>query len=283
MTRSLALLAVFCAAACSEPETPLILEGQSGACGSVVQGATPDQVECPSACPIAVQAFRVRDTRTCERSSTNYVACISAGGTGRPGAALLDTEDGPIFVDDPAIDCNREDGCAGVSTSTSDRWKTCADTEDEGCDCICQGGECAFDRFVDELGSCGLMTPCEPLTADTEPTVEQLQCYMDALAGGSPTLINMDVPATNHLTGEETIARTVVAANGRRATRVQQLAYTRPASQCDLQEANFFLTCDPEDPIDVNIENEEGLVERVSCTDPRGWVLNCESAEPVCP
>lgn len=282
MMRFLALSALLCVAACSEPETPpTIIEGTRGACGSVVQGASPDEVECPSACPVAVQAFRVRDTRSCERSSTRYVACIGAGGGGQPGAALLDTPDGPIFVDDPAIDCNRDDGCAEVSADTRDRWQTCASTEDDGCACICQGGECAFDRFVEELRGCGFSTPCEPLS--TEPSEDELQCYMDALAAGDPVLIEMDVPARNHLTGEETIARTVLATRGREVSRVRQVAYTRPASQCDLQPANYFLSCDPEDPVDVNIENEEGLVERVACTDPRGWVLNCAPGEPVCP
>ena len=43
--RSTALLALWCATACAEPETPRILTGNKGACGSVVQGASPEQVE----------------------------------------------------------------------------------------------------------------------------------------------------------------------------------------------------------------------------------------------
>jgi hypothetical protein len=33
----------------------------------------------------------------------------------------------------------------------------------------------------------------------------------------------------------------------------------------------------------VNVENDQGLIERVPCTDPGAWLLDCDAAEPVCP
>lgn len=284
LTRPLALLALLlCATACAEPETPLILVGNKGACGSVVEGAGPDQVQCPSACPVAVEAFRVRDLATCERSSTTYVACINPGGGGTQGAALLDTPDGPIFVDDPAFDCNREDGCAAVDTATTERWSTCAATEDEACECVCRGGECAFDRFVATIDGCGLPSPCAALTGETERTNELLQCYLDALAAGGPIRIEADVPSENDVTGETVTARRVMAVDHRSAIRLDSVAYHRPSAACELQSASFYFDCNPDEPMFVNVENDQGLVVRVPCTDPRAWLINCEASAPVCP
>lgn len=282
--RAMALLVLCCAAACSEPETPRILQGKTGACGSVVKGASPDQVECPAACPTAVAAFRVLDNASCERVSTSYVACINPGGAGgMQGAAVLDTPDGPVFVDDPAFDCNREEGCAAVDTTTTERWSTCAVTDDEACDCVCSGDECAFDRFVSTLAGCGLPSPCAALTGDTERTPELLQCYLDTLADGGPMYFETDVPMTNDITGETSTARRVVAVNRRVAIRVDELGYEQPSTQCTLQDARFFFDCDPDDPMNVNVKNDQGLIERIPCTDPRAWLLECDGAAPVCP
>lgn len=282
--RSLALLVLtLCAAACEEPETPRILVGNQGACGSVVEGARPDQVECPTACPVAVEAYRVLDNASCERASTSYVACIKPGGGGTPGAAILDTPDGPVFIDDPAFDCNRDEGCAQVETATTERWSTCAATEDEACDCVCRGGECAFDRFSSTLAGCGLPSPCAPLTGDTERTEELLQCYLDALAAGGPIYYEVDVPMTNDVTGETATARRVVALASRQAIRLDALGFDRPSTACELHPATFYFDCDPGEPMMVNVENDQGLVERVPCTDPRAWLLGCTAAEPVCP
>jgi hypothetical protein len=284
LTRPTALLALLlCATACAEPETPLILVGNKGACGSVVEGAGPDQVECPSACPVAVEAFRVRDIASCARSSTTYVACINPGGSGTPGAALLDTPDGPIFVDDPAFDCNREDGCAAVDTTTTERWSTCAATEDEACDCVCRGGECAFDRFVATIDGCGLPSPCAALTGETERTNELLRCHLDALAAGGPIRIEVDVPSRNDVTGETVTSRRVMAVDQRNAIRLDSVAFHRPSAACELQSASFYFDCNPDEPMSVNVENDQGLVERVPCTDPRAWLINCEGSAPVCP
>lgn len=276
-------LALGAAPACSEPETPRILTGNQGGCGSVVQGASPGQVACPAECPIAVEAFRVINTASCERASSTYVACIRAGGTGQPGAALLDTDNGPIFVDDPSFDCNRDDGCAGVDTTTTSRWTTCADADEPACECVCRGGECAFDRFVDVIDGCGLPSPCEPITADAEPTEEQLQCYLDALANGDPIRMEVEVPSSNDLTGQTEVVRRVVAARGREAVRLDPVAFSRPAARCELQSATFFFGCDPDEPMLVNVENEQGMSERLPCTDPRAWLINCDGSEPFCP
>jgi len=283
--RTTALLALWCAAACAEPETPRILVGNKGACGSVVEGASPGQVECPSACPVAVEAFRVLNSASCEHASTSYVACIKpgAGGTSM-GAAILDTPDGPVFIDDPAFDCNREeDGCAAVETATTERWSTCAVTEDEGCDCVCRGDECPFDRFAATIGGCGLPSPCEALTGETERTPELLQCYLDTLAEGGPMYLEVDVPMTNDVTGETSTARRVVAVDRRVAIRLDELGYHRPSTQCTLQDATFFFNCDPDEPMQVNVENDQGLIERVPCSDPTAWLVDCEAAAPVCP
>lgn len=282
--RAMALLVLCCAAACSEPETPRILQGNKGACGSVVEGASPDQVECPSACPVAVEAFRVLDNASCERVSTSYVACINPGGAGgSQGAAVLDTPDGVVFIDDPTFDCNREDGCAAVDTTTTERWSTCALTDDEACDCVCSGDECPFDRFVSTLAGCGLPSPCAPLTSDTEITPDLLQCYLDVLGEGGPMYFEADVPMTNDVTGETSTARRAVAVDRRVAIRVDELGYHRPSTQCTLQGASFFFDCDPDEPAFVNVENDQGLIERVACTDPRSWLLECDGAAPVCP
>lgn len=287
MIRPSAVLVLLCATACAEPEpTPLILDAEpgKGGCDSVVEGASPDQVECPVECPIAVTAYRVANPATCTRSTAAYVACISAGeGEGQPGAAVLDTEDGPIFIDDPALDCSREDGCASVNTITTGRWETCAEADLSGCECVCTEGECAYQRFAEDLGACGFPSPCAPLTGGEEPTIEQLQCYMDALAADDPIMIEIDGPATNSATGEETEARTILAVGGREVVRLQELSFNDPANICDLQEKNFFLTCDPEEPSVANVENEDGMIERISCIDPRAWIENCRSGEPVCP
>lgn len=272
------------ATGCAEPETPRILTGNKGACGSVVQDASPSQVECPAACPVAVNAYRVIDLASCERASASYVACINPGGAGgTPGTAVLDTPDGPIFIDDPAFDCNREEGCAEVETVTTERWSTCAVTDDEACDCTCRAGECAFDRFVGTLGGCGLPSPCAALTGDTERTEELLQCYLDVLAEGGPVLMEIDVPMTNDVTGETATARRVVAADRREAIRLDELGFKSPAAHCSLQSANFFFDCDPGEPAYVNVENDQGMIERVPCTDPRAWLLECEAGAPVCP
>ncbi|MCX4246327.1 hypothetical protein [Paraliomyxa miuraensis] len=284
MMRSLVPLAFLCVAACAEPETPLILTGERGACGSVVEGSSPGQVECPSECPIAVQAYRVVNSRSCERSSQKYVACIRAGGSGQPGAALLDTPDGPIFVDDPAFDCSGDDGCAGVSTFTADRWVGCDDADEGACACACTGsGDCPFDRFSEVLGSCGLATPCEPLNADTDPTEEQLQCYLDQLANGNAVRLELDVKSTNDVTGETRAVRRIMASSGRDAYVVDSAAYDAPSLHCQLQGPSFFFGCDPDEPMDVNFTNADGMIERGPCTDPRAWISNCEGAEPVCP
>ncbi len=284
LTRSTVFLALLlCATACAEPETPLILEGPRGACGSVVEGASPDQVECPSSCPIAVEAFRVRNKASCERSAARYVACINPGGAGTRGAAVLDTEDGPIFIDDPSFDCNREGGCASVDATTTERWSTCAATEDEGCGCVCKGDECPFDRFVGVLDGCGLPSPCTPLTGDTERTDELLQCYLDELAAGGPIRMDVDVPMTNDVTGETTTARRVIAVNQRQAMRVDEVVFDGPASECQLQSASFFFNCVPDEPMSVNVENEKGMIERLPCTDPRAWLINCSKSAPLCP
>jgi hypothetical protein len=281
--RAALVLALGTASACAEPETPRVLTGNKGACGSVVQGASPDQVECPSACPVAVKAFRVIDLASCERASTAYVACINPGGSGTPGTALLDTDNGTLFIDDPAFDCGREDGCAEVGTITTERWTTCAATDDEACACTCSGGECPADRFATTLGSCGLPSPCEPLTGDTERTPELLQCYLDTLAPGGPMFLEVDVPMTNDVTGETQTARRVIAVDRRDAIRVDALGFHRPSSRCTLQDASFFFGCDPEQPANVNVVNDQGAVERVPCTDPRAWLLDCEPAAPECP
>lgn len=272
-----------CAAACAEPETPRILVGNEGACGSVVEGAGPDQVECPSACPVAVQAFRVIDTASCERASTSYVACIKPGGGGTLGAAILDTPDGPVFIDDPAFDCSQGETCAEVGVATTERWSTCAATEDEACDCVCRGGECAFDRFASTLAGCGLPSPCAALTGDTERTEDLLQCYLDALASGGPFYFEADVPMTNDVTGETATGRRVVAVASREAIRIDELGFDRPSTACTLQDATFYFGCDPGEPTMANVENDQGLIERVPCTDPRAWLLDCRAAEPVCP
>jgi hypothetical protein len=283
-TRSMAFLVLLCATACAEPETPRILLGNEGACGSVVEGASPAQVECPTACPVAVEAFRVLNNASCERVSTSYVACVKPGdGSGTVGAAILDTPDGPVFIDDPAFDCNRDDGCARIDAATTERWSTCAATEDEACDCVCRGGECAFDRFVSTLAGCGLPSPCAALTGDTERTPELLQCYLDVLATGGPIYMEADVPMTNDVTRETQTARRVVAVSGREAFRVDELGYDRPSTRCTLQGASFFFDCDPDEPMNVNVKNDQGLVERVPCSDPRAWLLDCRAAEPVCP
>lgn len=284
-TRSIALLALLCGTACAEPETPLILVGNKGACGSVVEGASPDQVECPSACPVPVEAYRVLNNATCEHAGTRYVACINPGGAGgTPGAAVLDTPDGPIFIDDPAWDCAREGGCAEVETVTTERWSTCAATDEEACDlCVCRDGECAFDRFVATLQGCGLPSPCAALTGETERTEELLQCYLDALAQGGPMYFEVDVPMTNDVTGETSTDRRVVAVNRRTAIRLDALGYHRPSAQCALQDATFFFDCLPGEPMNVNVPNDQGLIERVPCTDPRAWLVNCEASAPECP
>ncbi|MCH9686794.1 MAG: hypothetical protein K0V04_35500 [Deltaproteobacteria bacterium] len=284
MTRSLAPLLLLCVVACSEePETPFFLEGELGGCGSVVLDRTPDQVTCPDECPIAVQAYRVRDNRSCERASTQYVACVTVpGGKGTPGAGVLETPDGVIYVDSPAYDCG-SDGCATVETAVLDRWTTCAESGDEGCDCVCQGGECAYDRFVGTLDSCNLPAACDPLTGDEELTPEQLQCYMDVLADGGPIELEFDVQARHHITGAQVTARRIFAVAGRTVTRLDSVAFDRPAATCELQSTAFFFNCDPEDPVDINIEDEDGLVQRRPCTDPQTWVINCASSEPVCP
>lgn len=281
--RAVALLVPWCAAACAEPEAPLILLGNEGACGAVVEGAGPDQVECPSACPVAVAAFRVLDNASCERVSTSYVACIKPGGGSSVGAAVLDTPDGPIFIDDPAFDCNRDDGCAAVDTTTTERWSTCAATDDEGCACVCRGGECAFDRFASTLAGCGLPSPCAALTGDTERTPELLECYLDALAAGGPMYFEVDVPMTNDVTGETETGRRVVAVARREAIRVDALGFDRPSTSCTLQSASFFYGCDPADPMEVNVKNDQNLVVRLPCTDPRTWLLECDAAVPACP
>lgn len=283
MMRSLVPFALLWVAACSEPETPLILTGERGACGSVVAGASPSQVECPAECPFAVQAYRVINSRSCERAGQKYVACVG-GGTGQPGAALLDTEDGPIFVDDPAYDCNGDEGCVGVTTTTTDRWTTCADADDEACACVCRGdGDCPYDRFVSVMEGCSLTSPCEPLLVDTEPTVELLQCYLDELANGNAVRFSLDVQSTNDVTGETRAVRRVMASSGRDAFVIDSAAFDSPSLRCELQGPSFFFGCDPDDPMDVNFTNSEGLIERGPCTDPRAWVTNCEGDEPVCP
>lgn len=283
-TRSTAFFALLlCATACSEPETPRILQGTKGACGSVVEGASPSQVECPSACPIAVEAYRVLNNASCERASASYVACVNPGGAGTRGAALLDTEDGPIFIDDPTYDCNRDDGCAVVDPITTERWSTCGATEDEACDCVCRGGECPFDRFASTLDGCGFPSPCAALTGDTERTDELIQCYLDELAAGGPLQIEVDVPMTNDVTGESSTGRRVVVVNQRNAIRIDELIFDGPSARCELQSASFYFDCVPDEPMSINVENEAGMIERLPCTDPRAWLINCQKAAPVCP
>lgn len=284
LTRPTAILALLlCATACAEEETPLILQGTRGACGSVVEGASPDQVECPSSCPVAVEAYRVRNNASCERSSAKYVACVNPGGAGTKGAAVLDTPDGPIFIDDPAFDCNREDGCAAIATTTTERWSTCGITDDEACVCVCSGDECPYDRFVSTLDGCGFPSPCAALTGDTERTTDLLQCYLDELAAGGPLQLEVDVPMTNDVTGETSTARRVVVVNQRKAVKVDQLVFDGPASTCELQSASFYFDCVPDEPTSINVENDQGMIERLPCTDPRTWFLNCEKNAPVCP
>ncbi len=284
MTRSLVPILLLCVTACSEePETPFILQSEQGACGSVVQGRTPGQVECPEECPIAVTAFGVRNARTCERAGTEYVACITVpGGTGTPGAGVLETPNGPIFVDSPAFDCSGGE-CATVDTAVTSRWTTCAESGDENCACVCSGGECAYDRFVSTIAGCNLPSPCDPLTGDEELTPEQVQCYMDVLADGGPIRLEFDVRTRHHVTDEQVTSRRVYAVAGRSVTRLDSVAFDRPAATCELQNIGFFQTCDPEDPTDLNVEDEDGLSQRLPCTDPRAWVTDCQGSEPVCP
>lgn len=286
MNRSLAPLALLCLlAACTEEETPTILQGAEGACGSVVEGVVPTQVACPDACPIPVKAFRVRDTGTCERSANTYVACVGVvGGGGVPGTAVLDTPDGPLFVESPSFDCtDAAAGCVTVDTATRGRWATCADTEEQGCECTCQGDDCPYDRFLADINGCGLPTPCEPFRRDESLTEDQLQCYMDVLALGGPIKIDLDTTARHHVTNQVVNSHTVFAISNSEVIRLDSVAFDRPVSRCELQNASFFLTCDPEDPIDVNVEDEEGLTKRVPCTDPEAWVTNCDGDDPVCP
>lgn len=286
MKRSLApLVALLCLSACAEEETPTILDGARGACGSVVEDVIPAQVECPSDCPIAVKAFRVRDLGTCERSANQYVACVTAGDSvGNPGPAFLDTEDGALFVDSPSIDCSDGSvGCVNVDTAVRGRWQTCADSDEEGCECACTAGECPYDRFLTTVNSCNLPSPCAQLTDGVEPTEDQLQCYMDVLAVGGPAYIEIDAEVRNQITGQPEIARQVYAVNDFEVTRLGEVAYDEPATACELQNASYFLMCDPESPIRLNFELEDGMTERLPCTDPRTWVINCEAADPVCP
>lgn len=284
MKRSLVVLALLTSTACAEEETPTIIEGTRGACGSVIQGATPSEVECPASCPFAVEAFRIRDVGTCERSAAKYVACVGvSGGAGRPGAGVLDTPDGYIFVDSPAFDCNGEEGCVTIDTAVQDRWSTCGANDVDGCECVCDGGDCPHDRFVADISACGLPSPCEPLTGDAEPTVDQLQCYMDALAEGGPIKIEADVTSRNSVTGELVASRQVLAVNEFEVIRLDRVAYDSPSVRCDLKAAGFFLGCDPEEPTVINVENEDGLIERVPCTDPVTWMDRCDEGDPVCP
>lgn len=283
LLRSTALLVLGYATACAEPETPPILAGPTGACGSVVEGASPSEVECPSACPVAVDAYRVINNASCQRASTRYVACIAPGSTGGSrGAAMLDTPDGPIFIDDPAFDCNRDDGCAEVETVTTERWTSCDASEEAACDCVCSGGECAFDRHVATLQGCGFASPCAPLTGDTERTEELLQCYLDELANGGPALFEVDVPQTNDVTGETSTARRVMIVNRREAIRLDSLGFQSPSALCALHDPTFYFDCDPGEPSNVNVENDQGTIERVPCTDPRAWLIECEAAAPMC-
>jgi hypothetical protein len=282
LLRTTALLVLGYTTACAEPDTPPILAGPSGACGSVVEGMSPSEVVCPSACPVAVDAYRVINNASCQRSSRTYVACIAPGGNGSRGAAVLDTPDGPIFIDDPAFDCGRSDGCAEVETVTTERWSTCAETDDPACTCVCSGGECAFDRHVDTLRACNLPTPCEPLTGDTERTTELLRCYLTALANGNPILFEADVVQTNDVTEETAAARSVIAVRRREAIRADSVGFRSPTVKCALREASFYFNCDPREPADVNVVNDQGVIERVPCTDPRAWLINCSPAAPTC-
>jgi len=286
LLRSTVLLALGYATACADPETPTVLEGPRGACGSVVRGLSPGEVECPTACPVAVEAYRVIDNASCARSGTQYVACIapgSASGSVTTGAVMLDTPDGPVFIDDPAFDCNREEGCAEVETVTTERWTPCNVDDEAACACVCDGGECASDRLSATLQGCGFPSPCAPLTGDTERTEDLLQCYLDALAEGGPLLIEADVPMTNDVTGETQTGRRVVAVNRRKAVRVDSLGFDMPSVQCSLQSASFYFDCDPEQPLFVNVENDQGEIERVACTDPRAWLIECDRGAPECP
>lgn len=286
MKRSLVALALLCSSACAEEETPTILEpGARGACGSVVEGVVPAQVECPTDCPIAVEAFRVRDTSTCERSAAKYVACVGvAGGEGTPGAGVLDTPDGSLFVDSPAFDCSDgAEGCVTIDTAVRGRWSTCAEDEVAGCECACSGGECAYDRFVSTLDGCGLPSSCDPLTGDAEPSEAQIQCYLDVLAQGGPLRIELDTTTRNDITGQLVPSREILYINDFDVIRMESVAYDAPVVRCELQTAGFFLQCDPEDPTTINVENEEGNIERVPCTNPLTWVSNCEADDPECP
>lgn len=284
MRRSLVAIAMLCSSACAEEEAPTIIEGERGACGAVVEGAEPGQVECPAECPVAVQAFRVRDTGNCERSPAKYVACMGvSGGGGTPGAGVLQTPDGPIFVDSPSYDCTDADaGCVTVDIASRDRWEACSDDVD-GCSCVCEGSECAYDRYLAEISGCGLPSPCDPLTGDAEPTTEQIQCYLDVLAQGGPIKIEVDVTSVHDITGQAVGARQVIAVAGSEAIRLDSVSFDAPSVRCDLKAAGFFLGCDPEDPTFLNQENEDGMLERVPCTDPITWMENCEPADPVCP
>ena len=148
---------------------------------------------------------------------------------------------------------------------------------------MCRGGECPFDRFAATLGGCGLPSPCEALTGETERTPELLQCYLDVLADGGPMYYEVDVPMSNEVTGETATARRVVAVDRGVAIRLDALGFHRPSTQCTLQGSTFFFGCDPDEPMNVNVENDQGLIERVPCTDPRAWLTGCEAAAPVCP
>ena len=168
-----------------------------------------------------------------------------------------------------------------VDTAVTDRWSTCSGDVD-GCECVCQGGECPFDRFSSDLSSCGLPTPCEPLTGD-DPTVEQLQCYMDVLAQGGPIEVEVDVRSKHDVTGQEVSSRQVIAVNDFDVIRLDKVAFDNPSVRCTLKAAGFFLGCDPDEPTLINVENEDGLIERVPCTDPVTWMDDCDAADPVCP
>jgi hypothetical protein len=283
LLRSTALLVLGYATACAEPETPRILAGPTGACGSVVEGASPSEVECPSACPVAVDAYRVINNASCQRSSTRYVACIAPGNPGGTrGAVVLDTPDGPIFIDDPAFDCNRDDACVEVETVTTERWTTCDEADEAACACVCDGGECAYERHVATLQGCGFPSPCAPLTGDTPRTEELLECYLTELAHGGPALFEVDVPQTNDVTGETVTARRTIAVNRREAIRLDSLGFQGPSAHCALQVPSFYFDCDPSEPTNVNVENDAGAIERVPCTDPRAWLIECDTAAPTC-
>lgn len=285
MKRALAPLLLFCLAACAEEADPPILTGANGACGSVVKGVVPEQVQCPSDCPVAVKAFRVRDQSTCERSANDYVACINPGeGAGNPGAAFLDTDEGMIFVDDPSFDCSDgAEGCVAVGAKTRGRWNPCSEAVDGECDCACVDGTCPADDFNAMIAECNLPSPCDPLTGDASPSEETLQCYLDVLADGGPIKVEYDVVARHHITGQNSTARRTLAINGFEAYRVDSIAFDRPVAKCELQNAGFFLMCDPEQPTSSNIEDEDGNIERLPCSDPRAWVTNCEGEDFACP